>query len=93
MDLRGILNTTSVAFLPGETVPDEFWRKIELRYPDHRVITMLYDTEPPADELPEVMWQLQRMAAIASFRVFVTTQDRKTVEAPPIKEKKRAAKS
>jgi hypothetical protein len=82
------MNLSCWAYPPGAVVPDEFWRKIELRYPDDRIMTFIYRTEPPAGELPELMLKLQAGAARAGFRIFVTDEDGETVEAPPLPNRK-----
>jgi hypothetical protein len=70
---------------PGEPVPGGWWRKIELIHPDGRVVTIIYEAEPPDPaELRQVMLKLQKAAATYGLRVMITGQDGATVEAPPI---------
>lgn len=69
----------------GREVPAEFWRKIELIYPDERgTATLIYRAEPPDGELPALMWKLQVQAAQIGFRIRVTTEDGTVTDAPPI---------
>lgn len=71
---------------PGNDVPAEFWRKIELIYPDERgTATLLYRAEPPDDELAALVWKLQVQAARIGFRIRVTCEDGTVIDdVPPI---------
>ena len=62
-------------FRPGfrdADIPAAWWRKIELRYLDRQVITLVYASEPSsAREIPDLMWELQCRAAEYGYRITV----------------------
>jgi hypothetical protein len=49
----------AIAYGPGESPPAEFWRKIELTYPDGRMLTLVYDVDPGVTEMQALMFKLQ----------------------------------
>lgn len=68
-------------------LPDRWWRKIELTYPDGRQLVLVYDQEPAGgemSELPDLMWQLQNQSALLGFTVTVIDADGTRTDAPPI---------
>jgi hypothetical protein len=63
----------------------KFWRKIRLRYPGGRTLTLVYLAEPAdSSELSRLMWQLQVAAERYGFEITITDANGITTQVPPI---------
>jgi hypothetical protein len=57
-------------------MPESWWRKIELRYPNGVLLVLVYETDPGDSEpLPELMWHLQCAAGQGLFEVTIIDPD------------------
>lgn len=66
---------------PLDLAPLEYWRRIELHYPDGAVVALVYEREPVAGEAAALMWKLQ-VDCKDMFKVLVIDGDGTRTWAP-----------
>lgn len=54
-----------------DEIPELFWRRIDLRYPDGRVLAFVYTEDPGDEEMQAMMWKVQTAPPPAVFEIIV----------------------